>query len=184
MGTRPTYSELLRDPRWQRARLKRLDAAGWKCESCRSGETTLNVHHKRYVRGRAPWEYEDAELTVLCEPCHDKEHVAIENRTALLARLPAPTLAAFFASGAAAAVRLRDPDDSALLDMILGFCLASEEHFWPSMFAAELDHFGVGRLGFEFMYDLLRGEESAFVEDLFAVFKKHKVPYLGANHDA
>ena len=34
----------------------------------------LNVHHKYYVRGKAPWEYEDDALITLCKDCHRKEH--------------------------------------------------------------------------------------------------------------
>ncbi len=82
-----TYSELLRDPRWQKMRLKKLEAAEWKCQGCADTETTLNVHHKRYVKGRAPWEYDEAELVVLCEPCHSEEHEDKDMRSELMARL-------------------------------------------------------------------------------------------------
>jgi len=41
-----TYAEKLRDPRWQRRRLEKLDAADFHCESCGDGESTLHVHHR------------------------------------------------------------------------------------------------------------------------------------------
>jgi len=75
-----TYSERLRDPRWQKKRLATLEAAGWMCENCGDKESTLNVHHKRYLKGKMPWEYDKEWLAVLCEGCHGEEH----SRSALL----------------------------------------------------------------------------------------------------
>lgn len=69
-----SYFEMLRDPRWQRRRLQIMELAEFKCEHCESGEKTLNVHHKLYRKGAAPWEYEDHELQCLCEDCHEIEH--------------------------------------------------------------------------------------------------------------
>lgn len=34
----------------------------------------LNVHHTYYIKGKAPWEYEDDALITLCEDCHQKAH--------------------------------------------------------------------------------------------------------------
>ena len=68
-----TYREQLRDVRWQKLRLEALAAAGWKCRDC-GGSDFLNVHHRRYVAGRAPWEYPLDDLKVLCEGCHRKIH--------------------------------------------------------------------------------------------------------------
>ena len=34
----------------------------------------LNVHHKYYVKGKAPWEYENDALITLCQDCHGLEH--------------------------------------------------------------------------------------------------------------
>jgi hypothetical protein len=69
-----TYSEKLKDPRWQRKRLEVFNAADWKCEACGNAYETLHVHHKKYKRGKEPWEYESAELASLCETCHTSEH--------------------------------------------------------------------------------------------------------------
>ena len=68
-----TYSEQLRDPRWQRRRLEALNAADWRCDGCHSERRTLHVHHRAY-RAVAPWEYEPSELQVLCDTCHQKAH--------------------------------------------------------------------------------------------------------------
>jgi hypothetical protein len=69
-----TYAEQLKHPNWQRKRLERLEVARFECEDCGSGEKTLHVHHKQYVKGRMAWEYQNDELAVLCEDCHETEH--------------------------------------------------------------------------------------------------------------
>lgn len=69
-----TYSEQLRHPNWQRKRLEVMEDAGFQCEGCGDKESTLNVHHRRYVKGRMAWEYERKELACLCEQCHQEEH--------------------------------------------------------------------------------------------------------------
>lgn len=80
------YSEQLRHPNWQRKRLEALEAAGWQCWNCGDKETTLNVHHRRYVKGRMAWEYDLSELAVLCEPCHETEHKERELLNFILAQ--------------------------------------------------------------------------------------------------
>jgi len=73
-----TYSERLRDPRWQRRRLEIMQRAGFICEECVAQDhRTLNVHHKVYRRGAMPWEYTDDELECLCEDCHRKRHAHV-----------------------------------------------------------------------------------------------------------
>lgn len=69
-----TYGELLRDPRWQRKRLEAMEAASFACEKCGDTEKTLNVHHVKYRKNAAPWEYELDELETLCEACHQAVH--------------------------------------------------------------------------------------------------------------
>lgn len=66
------YSSQLRDPRWQRRRLKRLEAADWRCQQCGRNDLPLHVHHTHYIRHRKVWQYPDAMLRVLCEDCHEK----------------------------------------------------------------------------------------------------------------
>lgn len=40
------------------------------CQVCNNTEKTLNVHHRFYRKGAAPWEYELPALITLCEDCH------------------------------------------------------------------------------------------------------------------
>lgn len=68
---KPTYWELLKHPLWQRKRLQVMERAGFKCQSCGTGEVTLHVHHQYYERGKNPWDYPDASLRCLCENCHE-----------------------------------------------------------------------------------------------------------------
>jgi hypothetical protein len=67
-----SYYELLKDPRWQKKRLDKLNAANFECEDCGSGEKTLHIHHSYYESKKMPWEYPDDSLHVLCEDCHSK----------------------------------------------------------------------------------------------------------------
>ena len=68
-----TYSEKLKDPRWQKKRLEVFDRDEWMCKNCGDKEGTLNVHHLHYLPGKDPWEYDLKDLLTLCEPCHQTE---------------------------------------------------------------------------------------------------------------
>lgn len=80
-----TYREQIRHPNWQRKRLEVMQAADYSCENCGEKERTLNVHHRRYVKGRMVWEYERPDLVCLCEQCHIDEHELKELLDLLLA---------------------------------------------------------------------------------------------------
>lgn len=71
---RKSYSELLRDPLWQKKRLRILERDGWRCRDCRDDTKTLNVHHHQYRSGAKPWEYPDCALAAYCEDCHNRRH--------------------------------------------------------------------------------------------------------------
>jgi 5-methylcytosine-specific restriction endonuclease McrA len=64
-----TYSEKLRDPRWQRKRLEILQRDNWACLSCGTKTKSLQVHHVAY-RKIEPWDYPDDLYQTLCEDCH------------------------------------------------------------------------------------------------------------------
>lgn len=65
-----TYSEKLRDPRWQKRRLEIMNLDEFTCRLCANNEKTLNVHHLIYRPGADPWDYPDNHLITLCESCH------------------------------------------------------------------------------------------------------------------
>lgn len=60
------------DPRWQKLAARMKEAYGWACVECGSDSQTIHVHHKQYFKGRRVWEYDEAELVVLCKDCHEK----------------------------------------------------------------------------------------------------------------
>lgn len=66
------YSELLRDPRWQKKRLEIFELDGWRCRRCESKKDTLHVHHLYYIKGKMPWEYDNSALVTYCEECHEE----------------------------------------------------------------------------------------------------------------
>lgn len=70
---RDGYLEKLRRPEWQRRRLEILSRDNFTCANCGDDKTTLNVHHRYYDYGSEPWDYDDAALVTLCEPCHSVE---------------------------------------------------------------------------------------------------------------
>jgi hypothetical protein len=104
-----TYAEKLKDVRWQKIRLEALNASGWQCQYCASGQesgVSLNVHHCRYIRGREPWEYQLDQLLVLCERCHKEHHERNDKLNEVLSRL-----------------------GPASLERITGFCIAVLEQY-------------------------------------------------------
>jgi len=64
------YSELLKHPKWQKKRLKILERDKFTCQLCGDDETMLHVHHKKYTKGKKPWEYDNKDLITLCKDCH------------------------------------------------------------------------------------------------------------------
>ena len=70
-----TYSEKLKDPRWQKKRLEVLERDAWTCIKCQDSTTTLHVHHLRYKQGENPWDCDGFDLIALCESCHEDERI-------------------------------------------------------------------------------------------------------------
>lgn len=59
-------------PKWQKKRLELLQMADFACEDCGAADETLEVHHKHYIKGKKPWEYDDIAYEVVCTGCHKK----------------------------------------------------------------------------------------------------------------
>lgn len=79
-----TYSDKLKDPRWQKKRLEIMQRDSFACQECLDDTKTLHVHHTRYVKGREPWEYANGFLVTLCEHCHEQMH---EDQTSVVDQL-------------------------------------------------------------------------------------------------
>ena len=74
MNTKSTYSEKLKDPRWQKKRLEVMEYNDFCCEVCGDSKSTLHVHHNEYLKGREVWDYERDQLSVICDSCHEETH--------------------------------------------------------------------------------------------------------------
>lgn len=69
-----SYSEKLKDPRWQKVRLKVFERDYWQCMRCDCDNKTLHAHHLKYENGKDPWEYDLKDIVTLCDDCHTKAH--------------------------------------------------------------------------------------------------------------
>ena len=67
-----SYSDKLKDPRWQKKRPEIFERDKWMCQLCSDTDSTLMVHH-RYYENIEPWEYPDVALVTLCESCHEEQ---------------------------------------------------------------------------------------------------------------
>ncbi len=68
---------LYADKKWAAFREQVIVLDGGQCVSCGRSRTdgiVLQVHHKKYVKGRKPWEYDSADCETLCRGCHAREH--------------------------------------------------------------------------------------------------------------
>lgn len=91
-----SYSEKLKDPRWQKKRLLIFERDKWTCRCCGDNKTTLNVHHLTYAG--EPWECPDENLTTLCEDCHaivSTEKLDMLNDTVEIRKIQRPQHLAF-----------------------------------------------------------------------------------------
>lgn len=70
-----TYSERLKDPRWQRKRLEIFERDGFACRVCGDTKKELQVHHIMYLAGLEPWNYPGEVLVTLCVAHHEAEEL-------------------------------------------------------------------------------------------------------------
>ena len=77
-------ANLYADRKWALFREQVIELDGGECVSCgrsRLDGVVLQVHHKRYVWGRKPWEYDPVDCETLCRGCHAREHGEIRPNT-------------------------------------------------------------------------------------------------------
>lgn len=89
---RAKYVDELKHPRWQEKRLRVFEAAGFHCERCGNADQQLHAHHKIYLKGRRPWEYEDQLLECLCDDCHERAHDEQQQLALIVAQQPTAKL--------------------------------------------------------------------------------------------
>lgn len=73
MKKKTSYQELLKDSRWIKKRNEILNRDNNTCQFCGAQDRYLHVHHKRYIQGNKPWEYDNDDLITLCDRCHEEE---------------------------------------------------------------------------------------------------------------
>jgi hypothetical protein len=101
---RQKYTDLLKDPRWQKKRLEIFQRDGFACRDCGKSDRQLQVHHSNYCRNSKPWDYPSESLRTLCEKCHKEITQRMERLKALLGGMTAIGL-----------------------DFVIGYCLALED---------------------------------------------------------
>lgn len=65
-----TYSEKLKDPRWQKKRLEVLNRDEFTCQICGTKKIELHIHHLSYRVGAEPWDYDNSNFATYCKVCH------------------------------------------------------------------------------------------------------------------
>lgn len=94
-SNKSAYWQKLRDPRWQKLRLKILERAGWKCEDCGATESNLQVHHCCYRKDADPLDYNEQDLRCLCEDCYIERRIVEEQLKSVFARIALDDLREF-----------------------------------------------------------------------------------------
>lgn len=69
-----SYSEKLKNPQWQKKRLRILERDNFTCRICGDKTKTLHVHHIEYDNKLNPWDIDDTKLITFCEVCHEAYH--------------------------------------------------------------------------------------------------------------
>jgi 5-methylcytosine-specific restriction endonuclease McrA len=90
--SKKSYSEQLKDPRWQKRRLEIMKKNDFSCQECEETDKTLHIHHGTYLRDKSLWEYPDKLLHCLCEDCHQRLQVEFEKLTFYLGTLSGPEI--------------------------------------------------------------------------------------------
>lgn len=77
-------TNLYADKKWAAYRERVIALDGGECIDCgrsRLDGVVLQVHHKVYINGRKPWEYDPSDCETLCKGCHAREHGEIRPNT-------------------------------------------------------------------------------------------------------
>ena len=108
-----TYAEKLKDPRWQEFRQRAFEHHGTVCQTCggedRGRYESIHVHHRRYIDGRDPWEYEMKDVSILCWECHEEIHTCEKKWRDMIRSMPSWLVQEF--DSMADAFKGLDPED-------------------------------------------------------------------------
>lgn len=73
------YKAQLKHPKWQKKRLEIMQRDNFQCQCCLNKEETLNVHHRKYIKNKKIWEYDNDDLITLCDSCHNEVHKHLDS---------------------------------------------------------------------------------------------------------
>lgn len=119
-----TYRDKLSDPRWQKKRLEILQRDSFTCQECKCTTKELQVHHRSYVKGANPWEYDNDDLVCLCRECHEERTQFDKDLVYALGRMPSNFILAL-AHGLHSYLGRGDQDD--LLRLMMPVLTYSED---------------------------------------------------------
>ncbi len=114
-----TYSEKLKDPRWQKMRLQVMERDYFSCLHCHSQDKTLNVHHTYYEPNRMPWDYPIESFMTVCEDCHEEIRIATRDVLVAFMRVPPKILRAMAWEFVPAGIAWGDDDAAKKLICVL-----------------------------------------------------------------
>ncbi len=75
-----SYEEQLQHEKWHEKRAEIISIQK-RCQFCGTSDR-LQVHHKRYIRGRVAWDYDNSNFELLCADCHEEKHIEEEVKRA------------------------------------------------------------------------------------------------------
>lgn len=85
-----SYTQKLKDPKWQKKRLEVMNNQNFECSNCGADDVPLHVHHGMYIPRTNPWDYPDTMLHCLCEECHSSTETVLHKlRIAIGSAAPA-----------------------------------------------------------------------------------------------
>lgn len=85
---REEFFDQYKDPRWQKKRLEIMERDEFSCQCCYETESELNVHHRKYIKDKKIWEYNNDQLVTLCDNCHKEVHITKDRINDLISDIP------------------------------------------------------------------------------------------------
>jgi 5-methylcytosine-specific restriction endonuclease McrA len=79
-----SYSDQIKDGRWQRKRLEIMQRDDFKCRCCGS-QNNLTVHHIYYLPNKMIWEYDNEGLITVCMEHHEMLNVELSKLSGIIA---------------------------------------------------------------------------------------------------
>lgn len=88
MAKKSDFYDQYKDPRWQKKRLEIMERDGFMCQCCGESKSELNVHHKKYIKDKDLWDYDNKYLVTLCSNCHKETHLTKDRINDIICEVP------------------------------------------------------------------------------------------------